>query len=175
MQQPTRTDRSGRDLYATLGVAPTATDAEITAAFRTRAKELHPDRHPGDAAVAECFKVLTQAYDVLTRPDQRAAYDARRSTSVTPAAPSARTTRHEPVFRTTGRARVAKWCGVVTLVVGVAGGVLLAGADTGDGAKTFTLWFVVVKLVVCGAILWGAGAWRLQRLLTDHQSGVTGR
>lgn len=172
--------RTDDDLYARLGVVPAASTAEITTAFRAHAKEQHPDRNPGDAATAEQFKLLTQAYDVLTRPELRAEYDRRRRADPTPAATTARSTppsvvRHEPVFKTPGRARAAKWGGVALLLVGIASGVLLASVDTGDGAKTITLWIVVVKLIVCGSILAGVGAWRLQRLREVPGTPVTAR
>ena len=153
------------DLYATLGVATTATTGEIAAAFRVHAKELHPDRHPGDAEVAESFKALTNAYNVLARPASRADYDRRRADREVPVPPVA-TPRpgHAPVFRTPGRARAAIWGGLALVVLGIAAGVVLAGVDTGDSAETITLWVVVVKLVVCGVLLGAFGAWRLGRL-----------
>ena len=70
----------------------------------------------------------------------------------------------EPVFKTPGRARAAIWSGIALFTLGVAGTVLLANVDTGDSGKTITLWIVVVKLVLCGAVLAGVGAWRLRRL-----------
>lgn len=70
--------RDRRDLYSMLGVAPDATTEEIAAAFRARAKEMHPDRTPGDEAAAEDFKALSRAYATLRAPRSRAAYDARR-------------------------------------------------------------------------------------------------
>jgi curved DNA-binding protein CbpA len=160
----------GSDLYATLGVEGTATTEEIAVAFRVRAKELHPDRHPGDADIAERFKVLTHAYDVLTRPESREAYDRRlrEPAAITPTPPA-----HLPVFRTSGRARAAIGIGIGLIVLGAASAVVLAGLDTGDAAKTITLWLVVVKLFACGALLWGLGSWRLRRLRTD--AGVTAR
>lgn len=149
------------DLYATLGVGPDATTDEIIVAFREHAKELHPDRHPGDAHVAEQFKVLTHAYNVLVRPETRTAYDRRRATAPTvPSPPSP----HAPVLGTPRRARAAVIGGIVLLVLGLVGCVVLAGTDTGDAAETITLWLVVVKLVVCGALLWGIGSWRLRRM-----------
>jgi hypothetical protein len=154
------------DLYGTLGVGSSATTDEIAVAFRARAKELHPDRHPGDTAVAEQFKALTHAYNVLARPDRRAAYDHRRVASrATPVAAPA----HEPVFRTPGRARAAIWAGIALVVLGIGSGVLLAGLQTGDSTKTITLWIVVAKLIVCGALLWAFGAWRLHRLQAGHR------
>jgi hypothetical protein len=154
------------DLYERLGVMPSATTDEIAAAFRARAKELHPDLHPGDGRVAEAFKELTQASTVLTDPDARAAYDSTRvpapSASPTPAGRAG--SGHPPVFRTTRSARTALWAGVGLVVFGLACSVALAAVPTGDPAKTITLWLVAAKLLICGAILWGAGIWRLHRL-----------
>ena len=48
---------------------------EIKRAYRQRARELHPDANPGDAATAERFKEVARAYQVLSDPDQRARYD----------------------------------------------------------------------------------------------------
>jgi hypothetical protein len=155
------------DLYATLGVDTAATTDDITTAFRARAKELHPDLHPGDAAVAERFKQLTNAYRTLSRPTTRAAYDARRRAApAASAAPATAPTRvvHEPVFRTPGRARAAIWAGVALLVLGLAVSGVLTAVPTGNDAKAITLWIVAVKLVLCGVALWVAGWWRLRRL-----------
>jgi hypothetical protein len=155
------------DLYATLGVPATASAEEIVAAFHIHAKELHPDRHPGDADVAERFKALTHAYNVLARPATRTDYDRRRARREAPIPPvSPEPPAHTPVFRTPGRARAAIFGGALLIVAGIAAGFVLAGSDTGDSAKTITLWIVVVKLVVCGALLGGFGAWRLGRLRT---------
>jgi molecular chaperone DnaJ len=63
------------DLYAVLGVARGATEAEIKKAYRKLAMEFHPDRNNGDKAAEEKFKEITEAYDVLRDPEQRAAYD----------------------------------------------------------------------------------------------------
>jgi len=148
------------DLYSMLGVPRSATTEEIEAAFREHAKALHPDRHPGNAEIAEQFKELTHAYDVLTRPERRDAYDRRSS----PAPVASVAPERASVFRTPGRARAAVATGIALLLLGLAAGVVLAGLDTGDAAKTITLWLVVVKLVVCGGLLWGIGSWRLRRL-----------
>ncbi|MEX0664173.1 MAG: J domain-containing protein [Acidimicrobiia bacterium] len=161
------------DLYATLGVEPTATAEEIAVAFRVHAKELHPDRHPGDAGVAERFKTLTHAYNVLARPESRDAYDRRRTARNTPVSSAPTATTHHPVFRTARRARAAIGIGIGLIVLGTASAVLLAGLDTGDAAKTITLWLVVVKLLACGVLLWGLGSWRLRRLRADAR--VTAR
>lgn len=67
-----------RGFYAVLGVAPTASAAEIKSAFRRRAKDLHPDRNP-DPGAREAFHRLTAAYEVLSDSTRRTAYDSRRS------------------------------------------------------------------------------------------------
>jgi molecular chaperone DnaJ len=66
---------SKRDYYEVLGVARTATDVELKAAFRKLAMQHHPDRNPGDKDCEHRFKELNEAYDVLKDGDKRAAYD----------------------------------------------------------------------------------------------------
>src|ERR1043165_2168244 len=62
------------DYYATLGVARTATDAEIKRAFRRLAQQWHPDVNT-DPAAQERFKEINEAYQVLSDPQRRQAYD----------------------------------------------------------------------------------------------------
>jgi curved DNA-binding protein CbpA len=66
-----------RDHYAVLGVIPTASQAEIRAAYRRLARDTHPDRHPGDAAAERSFKRIAHAYEVIGDPRRRRAYDRR--------------------------------------------------------------------------------------------------
>jgi molecular chaperone DnaJ len=66
---------SKRDYYEVLGVARTATDAELKSAFRKKAMECHPDRHPGDSAAEARFKELNEAYQILSDAQKRPAYD----------------------------------------------------------------------------------------------------
>ena len=66
------------DLYGELGVAPGASRDEIAAAYRARAKELHPDTHPADVGAADRFARVGAAYRVLSDPGERARYDASR-------------------------------------------------------------------------------------------------
>jgi molecular chaperone DnaJ len=64
-----------RDYYETLGVARTATEAEMKSAYRKLAMQLHPDRKPGDKDSEHKFKEVNEAYDVLKDGQKRAAYD----------------------------------------------------------------------------------------------------
>jgi len=66
---------SKRDYYEVLGVAKTATDAELKSAYRKLAMQHHPDRNQGDPEAENKFKELNEAYDVLKDKDKRAAYD----------------------------------------------------------------------------------------------------
>lgn len=61
--------------YETLGVVRTATPAEIKSAFRKLARELHPDLNPDPGARDRFFKVK-EAYELLSNPARREAYDA---------------------------------------------------------------------------------------------------
>jgi DnaJ-class molecular chaperone len=62
--------------YEVLGVAATATAAEIQSAYRKLAKKLHPDLNPGDKGAEEKFKEVAAAYDLLSDAEKRKRFDA---------------------------------------------------------------------------------------------------
>jgi len=67
-----------KNYYAVLGVTDTASAKDITKAYRKLARELHPDKNPGDSAAEERFKAVSAAYDVLGDETKRAEYDEVR-------------------------------------------------------------------------------------------------
>ena len=66
---------SKADYYEVLGVTRDADDQELKSAYRKQALKYHPDRNPGDHASEEKFKTASEAYQVLSDADKRAAYD----------------------------------------------------------------------------------------------------
>lgn len=63
------------DPYKELGVSRSASQDEIKKAFRKLAKELHPDKNPGNTVADERFKRITAAFDLIGDPEKRAKYD----------------------------------------------------------------------------------------------------
>src|SRR5690554_1609160 len=66
---------SKRDFYEVLGVERGASEAEVKKAYRRLAMKYHPDRNPDDKDAEDKFKEATEAYEVLSDADKRAAYD----------------------------------------------------------------------------------------------------
>lgn len=129
------------DLYEELGVRRDATREEIAAAYRARAKELHPDTHPADADAADQFARVGAAYRVLSDPDERARYDASRLAPLAPPplpAPSPPAPVVEPVAPPK-RPRLsrtnARWCvggGTALLVLGLVVGTFVFSLQRHD-------------------------------------------
>ena len=63
------------DLYQRLGIKRGASDEEVKKAYRSLAKQLHPDRNKDNPNAAKRFGEITQAYDLLSDKDKRARYD----------------------------------------------------------------------------------------------------
>jgi molecular chaperone DnaJ len=64
------------DFYLILEIGRSASESDIRKAFRKLARRYHPDINPGDRAAEERFKVISEAYDILSDPLKREFYDA---------------------------------------------------------------------------------------------------
>jgi hypothetical protein len=130
------------DLYDELGVARDASRDEIAAAYRARAKELHPDTHPVDADAADRFARVGTAYRVLSDPEGRARYDESLAASPPPPQAARPAPTVAPVVATAvppKRPRLsrkgARWCAVggpALIVLGVVVGAFVFSLQRHD-------------------------------------------
>ncbi|RDI63253.1 molecular chaperone DnaJ [Nocardia pseudobrasiliensis] len=67
-----------KDFYKELGVSSSATPDEIKKAYRKLARDLHPDKNPGDSKAEERFKAVSEAHAVLSDAEKRKEYDEAR-------------------------------------------------------------------------------------------------
>jgi len=68
-----------KDFYKILGVDKKSTADEIKKKYRALARDLHPDKNQGNAALEEKFKAVSEAYDILSDAKKRAEYDEARA------------------------------------------------------------------------------------------------
>ena len=73
-----------RDYYEVLGVNRDSSDEEIKKSYRKLAMKFHPDRNPDSKDAEEKFKEAKEAYEVLSEPEKRRAYDAYGHAGVNP-------------------------------------------------------------------------------------------
>ena len=73
-----------RDYYEVLGVAKDVNDEDLKKAYRRLAMKFHPDRNPDNKEAEEKFKEGNEAYEILSNPDKRAAYDRHGHAGVDP-------------------------------------------------------------------------------------------
>ncbi|MBF6183191.1 Heat shock protein J [Nocardia otitidiscaviarum] len=67
-----------KDFYKELGISSSATQDEVKKAYRKLARDLHPDKNPGDVKAEERFKAVSEAHSVLSDPEKRKEYDEAR-------------------------------------------------------------------------------------------------
>ena len=100
------------EYYQILGISKTSTAAEIRRAYRKLAVIYHPDKNP-DPKAESFFKEINRAYEVLSDPDKRRAYDLRFTHSVDipdtpPTPPRHRDPKYRPRTKSTTEKRTRR-------------------------------------------------------------------
>lgn len=120
------------DYYDILGVGRNASAEEIKKAYRRLALEWHPDRHKDDKEVAEKkFKEINEAYQVLSDPEKRAAYDQFGHSAFSPGGAG---------FSGSPFSQSGRW-GPFTYTYTTSGGSPFEGFDFGDPFDIFEQFF----------------------------------
>ena len=100
--------RTSKSLYEVLGLEKGASQEEIKKAYRSLARQYHPDKNPGDTAAEEMFKEVQAAYDVLSDPEKRQAVRLL-GLPQRPSRVRARRLVHVRLRRLRGSRRPARW------------------------------------------------------------------
>ena len=121
--------------YDTLEISGQASPEVVRAAYRSLIQRFHPDRLPGDASAAARAAAITAAYEVLSDPVRRAAYDEELAAGHAGAAPRMGHDEPAPATDAAGRSRAAQ-----------------RPASRSIPARTPWLWALMVVPVVLGAV-----------------------
>ena len=125
-------NNSTPDHYATLGLHRRCTDAQIRAAYRTLAKQHHPDVNGGARGAQARTQELNAAHEVLSDPAQRAEYDRENSSAKkSPAPPSAK--------KSGGNIAKEVYLGIQEFLRGARLEVRVDDPGNPDGAETYEL------------------------------------
>lgn len=111
--------------YDTLEISPKASPEVVRAAYRSLIQRFHPDRRPGDEAAAARAAAITEAYELLSDPARRAAYDEHLAAPSAPAAPAFAPAARAPALARRS-ASPTRWLWALLVVPVVWGAVRLA-------------------------------------------------
>jgi peptidyl-prolyl cis-trans isomerase B (cyclophilin B) len=127
------------EYYKTLGIEPNASAESIKKAYREQAHRYHPDRNPDDRDASDKFREIQKAYETLSDPAKRAAYDAAPGASVAVPGPPADVPADEPAGPPRGQAD-KRWIVLAVfgvIAVGIVAAILISRSG-GDGGSTAT-------------------------------------
>ena len=137
--------------YDTLEISPKASPEVVRAAYRSLIQRFHPDRRPDDAAAATRAAAITEAYDVLSDPARRTAYDQSLAEPGAPAAPA------------------------FTATAGAASGSRARVPARRSASRVAWLWALLIVPVVWGAVWFAApGPNALGELVAIRQEFLSG-